>query len=789
MKRRPLVCMHLLLKFTAWTLLMSATIAMVGFGMIRLCPNSVAIFASRHHGMQWVLPYLNWPEPKIPRAELRNVTYDHRSLIVNGERKILFAGAIHYPRSTPRMWPSLLKKSKVAGIGAIDTYVFWNLHERVEGVVDFEAEGANLLLFLETISKEDLYVVLRIGPYINGAFDYGGLPFWLLDKPGVELRTFNKAYMTAMENFVRNVIEAIRPFLITNGGPIVMLQMENEYGSVETDYGRDGKKYIAWAADLANSLDVGVPWVMCQQDDIPTVINTVNGFYGDDWIFPHFQRFKDQPAMFTELWSGWYQQWKSPKPTRSVEDLSYAATRFVAKGGTYISYYMWHGGTNFGRMASSLVTTSFDYDAPLNEYGFENGNKFGHLRDLHLLCKEYEDMLLGFEPTHYSTGGATEAHVYGKLGKTPRLLAFLSNTHPYESAIVQLYGMEFHLPPKSVSIYVMTPNGLSLRYRTSNPPPALPAVAPSRTLGVNADGVWYIREPTPLYKNATDVWGEVPLNQFWVGRDETDYVWYVTGVKVGKGERVSVRVGGLEDFGRVWVDGIALVRRGGGGFREGQEWVEEDGVESEGVERFEGRERTLAVLVGSFGAQSCCGHMERFRKGILGGVEVNGIDVTKGDWYHRPGLVGEKMQYWNTSRTHEWRNPVLRDRSSAMWYRLVFARRRVEELADGVGGGDVAFAVNLGSLRRGHAWVNGRSIGRYWNVEERDREGCEVCGDRERRFEGDYSCPVKCSGGYQEWYHVPAEWALEEDGRDVEVVVFDDGEGDPYGVYLTALAN
>ena len=188
-----------------------------------------------------------------------------------------------------------------------------------------------------------------------------------------------------------------------------MMQMENEYGNVEFDYGLDGQRYIMWAADLANSLDTGVPWIMCLNDDVPTVISTCNGFYCDNWIGGHHSKKGSEPHMFTEMWSGWFQFWNDAKPTRPVQDVAFSIGRWVARGGTYFSYYMFHGGTNFDRFGGDYQTTSYDYDAPLSEYGFPAQPKYDHLRKMHAVIMEYSDVLLENEARYYYLG-------WGKVG-------------------------------------------------------------------------------------------------------------------------------------------------------------------------------------------------------------------------------------------------------------------------------------------------------------------------------------------------------------------------------------
>jgi hypothetical protein len=144
-----------------------------------------------------------------------------------------------------------------------------------------------------------------------------------------------------------------------NGGPIILLQIENEYGNVEDQYGENGLKYINWSADLANSLNVGIPWLMCvTRDHIPTLINTQNGFYADNWIKEHWVKNPDQPAMFTEHWTGWFARWYiypvfllihvsnylrvlfyrgKGKFVRPAEDIAFSSARFIARGGSLVN--------------------------------------------------------------------------------------------------------------------------------------------------------------------------------------------------------------------------------------------------------------------------------------------------------------------------------------------------------------------------------------------------------------------------------------------------------------------
>ena len=158
------------------------------------------------------------------------VNYDHRAVSINGKRTLLLSGAIHYPRSTPAMWPQLMQQSRQAGLNTIETYVFWNLHERQRGVFDF-SERLDLLRFCQVAQEQGLYVILRVGPYICAETNYGGFPAWLRDVPGIRMRTFNQPFMREMERWVRMVTDYLRPMFAPRGGPIILFQLENEYNT------------------------------------------------------------------------------------------------------------------------------------------------------------------------------------------------------------------------------------------------------------------------------------------------------------------------------------------------------------------------------------------------------------------------------------------------------------------------------------------------------------------------------------------------------------------------------
>ncbi|KAJ6906391.1 hypothetical protein NC652_024238 [Populus alba x Populus x berolinensis] len=154
------------------------------------------------------------------------VTYDERSLIINGKRELLFSGSIHYPRSTPDMWPELILKAKRGGLNVIQTYVFWNIHEPEQGKFNFEGPY-DLVKFIKTIGENGMFATLRLGPFIQAEWNHGGLPYWLREIPDIIFRSDNAPFKHHMEKFVTKIIDMMKEekLFASQGGPIILSQV------------------------------------------------------------------------------------------------------------------------------------------------------------------------------------------------------------------------------------------------------------------------------------------------------------------------------------------------------------------------------------------------------------------------------------------------------------------------------------------------------------------------------------------------------------------------------------
>ncbi|KAF3953143.1 hypothetical protein CMV_021383 [Castanea mollissima] len=322
-------------------------------------------------------------------ADGREVTYDGRSLIINGQRQILLSGSIHYPRSTPQFY-----------------------------MQNFTTKIVNLM------KSEGLYA--------------------------------------------------------SQGGPIILSQIENEYQNIEPAFHEKGPPYVLWAAKMAVGLQTGVPWVMCKQQDAPDPVEPI---------------------------------------IRSAEDIAFHVALFIARNGSFVNYYMYHGGTNFGRTSSSYVVTAYYDQAPLDEYGEQP--KWGHLKELHAVIKLCSTTLLQGTQTKFPLGTQQEAIVFEE--NTGGCSAFLINNDTNNNAIVQFRKTSFQLPPKSISILPdckkVTFNTAMVNIKFNNR-----ITTPVQTF----DSANYWKEFNDVIVNFRDtsLKSNGLLEQTSTTKDKSDYLWY-----------------------------------------------------------------------------------------------------------------------------------------------------------------------------------------------------------------------------------------------------------------------
>jgi beta-galactosidase len=310
---------------------------------------------------------------------------------------MILSGACHYFRTHPDQWRTRLHWLRLMGLDTVETYIAWNLHEPREGEYEFTGMG-DIERWIALAADEGLNVIVRPGPFICAEWDNGGLPAWLTGRPGVPLRTMTPTYLEAVERWFGELLPRLAPLQASEGGPITMMQVENEYGSFGTE-----TAYLQHLADLMRRLGVTVPLFtsdgpedfMLQGGTVPGIQATVN-FGGDpEGAFAALREHRpDDPPFCMEWWNGWFDTWGTPRPDRGPAEAAETLERMLDHGAS-VNIYMAHGGTNFGVSAGAYMdppqaregatyrpdTTSYDYGAPLDERGAPTP-KFHAYRDV-----------------------------------------------------------------------------------------------------------------------------------------------------------------------------------------------------------------------------------------------------------------------------------------------------------------------------------------------------------------------------------------------------------------------
>lgn len=306
------------------------------------------------------------------RFEIRDRFY------LDGRPFRIISGSIHYFRVVPGYWRDRLEKLRAMGCNTVETYVPWNLHEPEPGRFCFDGM-LDLAGFLKTAQELGLWAIVRPSPYICGEWEFGGFPAWLLAQEGMRVRCSYPPYLEAVDRYYRELFKVLAPLQIDRGGPVILMQVENEYGS----YG-DETAYLAALRDEMRRDGVTVPLIhsdgpagdMLADGEAPGTLATANfGSKAAEQLGVLRRHLKEGPLMCTEFWVGWFDAWgDKAHHTTLPADCAKELDDILARGS--VNIYMFHGGTNFGFMNGANYydhltpdVTSYDYDAPLSEDG------------------------------------------------------------------------------------------------------------------------------------------------------------------------------------------------------------------------------------------------------------------------------------------------------------------------------------------------------------------------------------------------------------------------------------
>ena len=317
----------------------------------------------------------------------RSFTAGNKTFLLDGKPFIIKAAELHYPRIPRPYWDQRIKLCKALGMNTVCLYVFWNAHESEPGKFDFTGQN-DLAEFCRLCQKNGMYVILRPGPYVCAEWEMGGLQWWLLKKKDIRLREDDPYFLERVGIFEKAVAEQVRHLTIGNGGPIIMVQVENEYGS----YGIN-KKYVTAVRDIVRENFGDITLFQCDwasnftNNGLEDLVWTMNFGTGAD-IDSQFEKLKklrpDSPLMCSEFWSGWFDKWGANHETRPAANMIAGIDEMLSKGISF-SLYMTHGGTNWGHWAGANSpgfapdVTSYDYDAPISESG-QTTPKYWELR-------------------------------------------------------------------------------------------------------------------------------------------------------------------------------------------------------------------------------------------------------------------------------------------------------------------------------------------------------------------------------------------------------------------------
>uniref|UniRef100_A0A2P2KFZ5 Beta-galactosidase n=3 Tax=Rhizophora mucronata TaxID=61149 RepID=A0A2P2KFZ5_RHIMU len=677
-----------------------------------------------------------------------NVTYDSRSLIIDGRRKLLISASIHYPRSVPAMWPELVRKAKEGGVDVIETYVFWNGHETAPSEYHFEGRY-DLVKFVKIVQQAGMYLILRIGPFIAAEWNFGGIPVWLHYIPGTVFRTNNDNFKHYMQKFMTYIVNLMKreKLFASQGGPIILSQVENEYGFFESAY-KGGKEYAMWAAQMAVSQHTGVPWIMCQQYDAPpTVINTCNSFYCDQFkpIYP------DKPKLWTENWPGWFQRFGDPNPHRPPEDIAFSVARFFQKGGSLQNYYMYHGGTNFGRTSGGpFITTSYDYDAPIDEYGLARLPKWGHLKELHRALKLCEHTLLNNKPFNLSLGPSQEADIYADPSGSS-CAAFLANMDEKNDKIVEFRNLSYHLPAWSVSMLPDCKNVIFNTAKVSSQTSVVEMIPEKLKLSMGSSNGTKALE-WGVFKEKAGIWGTADfvnnslVDHINTTKDTTDYLWYTTSFIVDE----------TEDFLKKGSQPVLLIESKGHALHAFVNHELQGSASGNGTHSpfkfkkpvsLKAGKNEIAFLSMTVGLQNG-GLLYEWIGAGLTSVKIKGfnngtIDLSKHDWAYKIGLQGEKLSVYKPEGLNRvnWVSTTEPPKHQPlMWYKTVVDAPT----------GDEPTGLDMLYMGKGLAWLNGEEIGRYWPRKSSTHDKCvQECNYR-GKFKPD-KCPTGCGEPTQKW--------------------------------------
>ena len=651
-----------------------------------------------------------------------NVSYTDRAFTIDGKPTLLLGGSFHPPRMAFGDWPSLLVQAKADGLNHVQVYVFWNFHERVRGVVEW-TEGTRFDLggFFKAAAAANLFVNVRIGPYVCAEWQGGGVPLWLNEVDNLTCsRCAEGAWESEMRKFVVAVAEVMKPYLSRVGGPIIMAQIENELHLDPSD------PYVSYCGELAASLALDIPWVMCNGASAAGTINTCNGRRCSEdggYADTHAKLFPGQPLGWTEDWS-FFATWGTAVVDIQAPGVALGVALWFAKGGSHHNYYMYYGGNHIEHWSSASLTNRYADGSPLYSDTLRNEPKASHLGAMHRALAAVNDDVVASPIVTQASADVLAKGVYAyPYGNATFIRSDLTATQK-----VSYRGADISVAP-GVTIYA---SGVAL-FNTQDVKTSGIACnktyTPIASVAMLQWDSW--AEPIP-YAGGDEVGSKAPKEQLTLTREETQYMYYRTTLSAaavaaataaaaaGSAASVNLTIATKQSSAFVlWIDG-EYVGETDDRTKGDATTLVNISVPTSSLRGASATPRELVLLSVSLGIYNFFNGNTNvpnnaphsFRKGIVeGGVTLGGVNITLpdvGGWNARPKLGGELLNASHSDGGRVAWAAVPSASTRATWYRARFANPQASMPSDSV------LLLDAKGLSRGHFYVNGHDLGRFW---------------------------------------------------------------------------
>ena len=329
---------------------------------------------------------------KVQAQQKHIFSFNKTQFELDGKPFQIISGEMHPARIPAQYWRHRVQMAKAMGCNTIAAYFFWNYHEVKEDVFDFKTGNRNIAAFIRICQQEGMWVIVRPGPYVCAEWDFGGLPTYLLKIPDIKIRCMDSRYISAVSRYVKNISKELKPLLCSNGGPVLLTQIENEYGS----YGND-KRYLDTLKKMWQQNGITGPFYtadgatpyMLEAGAVPGAAVGLDSGGSDEDFAVATKHNPNVPVFSSETYPGWLTHWKEQWQKPDTNDLK-KEVEYLLKNNRSFNLYVIHGGTNFGFTAGANAfgatqfqpdITSYDYDAPINEQG-QATPKYYMLRNL-----------------------------------------------------------------------------------------------------------------------------------------------------------------------------------------------------------------------------------------------------------------------------------------------------------------------------------------------------------------------------------------------------------------------